>query len=101
MSQKPPPIKVSAEGIEAKPITMNEPDTAINWRELAALPPFQEFVCKTSPCPEGEDASRWALMQAHELINATSAPEVYQGYAEWHEAQGRWPNETPRGCLLG
>jgi hypothetical protein len=98
-SSKPEPIRVAAHGIESKPITMNEPAPALNWRDLAALPPFQEFVCLNAPCPKNEDVSRWALIQAHELINATSAEDVFASYSEWHEAQGRWPAETPMGGL--
>lgn len=96
-TSKPEPIRISAQGIESKPITMNEPDTAINWRDLSHLPPFQEFISMGSPCPEGEQADKWALIQAKERIGASSEPEVYQAYAEWHEASGRWPNETPTG----
>jgi len=98
-TSKPEPIRVSAQGIESRPVTMNEPGQGINWRDLSHLPPFQEFVSKGSPCPDGEEADKWALIQAQERIGASSEPELYEAYAQWHKATGRWPNETPMGEL--
>lgn len=96
--KKPEPIRVSAQGIEAKPITMNEPEQAIDWRELSTLPPFQMFICEKYPCPaDTADLSRWAVTKAHDLITDTSSDDLYQRYAKWHEDKGYWPNETPQG----
>lgn len=101
MSQKPPPIKVSAEGIEPGRVTMHEPDPepGNDWPAIAGLPPFQMFISEAAPCPDGEDAGRWALQEAGKRIAYTSEAELYQAYADWHARKGYWPNETPMGGL--
>lgn len=99
MSQKPPPIKVSAQGIEAKPITMNEPAPApdVDWRKVAGLPPFQMFVHEKRPCPADADSERWAYEFACRFIDELGAEALMQRYVAWHGAKGYWPNETPFG----
>jgi len=101
MSQKPPPIKVSAEGIEAKPITMNEPEPApaVDWRKVAALPSFQMFVAEKRPCPPEEDSQRWAYEFACRWIQELGQETLLERYVDWHEAKGYWPDETPFGEL--
>lgn len=101
MQPKPPTQVAAAKGIEAKPITMNEPSKGVDWRELSALPPFQMFIGEKFPCPAGEILDRWTLNKAEHLILATSQRDLFDRYAEWHTDKGYWPDETPFGELRG
>src|SRR5690606_2451581 len=97
------PIRVSAEGIEAKPITMNEPEPVpvVDWRKMASLPPFQMFVHEKRPCPPEADSERWTYEFAQRYIDELGAVALLEKYIEWHHAKGYWPDETPFGELRG
>jgi hypothetical protein len=97
MSQKPPPIKVSAQGIEAKPVTMNDPVPVIDWRALAALPPFQMFVHERSPCPPDADSERWTIQYVERFVREVDAETLLEKYARWHADKGYWPDEDCMG----
>lgn len=97
MSRKPEPIRISAQGIEAKPVTMNEPVPVIDWRALAALPPFQMFVHERSPCPVDADSERWATQYVERFIRDVDAETLLEKYKQWHADKGYWPNESPLG----
>lgn len=102
MAEKPEPIRISAQGIEAKPITMNEPAPApdVDWRKVASLPSFQMFVHERRPCPPEADSERWAFEFADRFIAEMGEDGLWQLYVAWHQAKGYWPNETPMGELL-
>jgi hypothetical protein len=102
MSQKPPPIKVSAQGIEAKPVTMNEPVPVIDvdWRKVASLPSFQMFLAEKRPCPPEADSERWAFEFISNFIREIGEEALLQRYVAWHGAKGYWPNETPLGEVM-
>jgi len=98
MSQKPPPIKVSAEGIEAKPVTMNDPQPKqVNWRRVAQLPPFQMFAQESASNRSDKDAETFAFEFAVHQANKHGDEAAFEVYAAWHEKKGCWPNETPMG----
>lgn len=94
---KPPPIQVSAQGIESKPITMNEPKPDVNWNALIRLPPFQMFVNEESPCPPDRDDEAWAMDFIQRHAETTGTDALLERYSEWHERKGYWPDETPMG----
>lgn len=95
---KPKTIRVSTQGIEAKPITMNEPAPVIDWHELSALPPFQMYMCeRVGEVPQVTDMARWALNKSQEAMLTMNSSELFSDYASWHKAKGYWPNETPLG----
>lgn len=97
---KPEPIRVAAEGIEAKPVTMNtDPQPNVNWRRVAQLPSFQMFVCEQAPPPSSQDPEQWATAWAAQYVQRKGSGELYNEYAAWHENKGYWPNETPLGEL--
>lgn len=102
MANKPEPIRVTAEGIEAKPITMNEPEPVpeIDWRFVASLPPFQMFVNEKRPCPPEADSERWAYDFACRFIDELGAEALIHRYVAWHGAKGYWNNESPFGGSL-
>lgn len=96
-TKKPETIRVSAEGIESRPITMNEPDMGVNWERLSRLPPFQMYVAETEPAPEGEDSEQWALKVALRHKAEGASDHLYENYCQWHRDKGYWPSETPTG----
>ena len=97
---KPPPIKVSAEGIEAKPVTMNEPQPkSVNWRRVAQLPPFQMFAYESALNRSDQDPEQFAYEFAVTRANNDGDEAFFQAYADWHERKGYWPDETPMGEL--
>jgi len=101
MTTKPPTIRVSASGIEAKPVLMNTaPEPGIDWPALSKLPTFQEFIGSIADRPPDLDAEQFANEYAFKLAAMAGDTELYERYAQWHQAQGRWPNETPNGNLI-
>lgn len=102
---KPEPIRVAAEGIEAKPVTMNEPQPKqINWRRVAQLPPFQMFATENAANRNAanrsdKDAETFAFEFAVHQANKHGDEAAFEVYAAWHEQKGYWPNETPMGEL--
>lgn len=98
-AKKPEPIRVSAEGIKAKPVTMNEPSegNAVNWRALASLPPFQMFVDERAPCPGDSDSVRWTYQFVERYIKEVGEEALIEKYTAWHKRKGYWPDESPLG----
>ena len=94
---KPPPIRVSAEGIAPKPITMNEPPpSAADLARLVSLPPFQMFAAERMRNTAGKDGED----HAKDYIRAKGfGQDVVDDYLQWHAGKGYWPNETPLGSL--
>lgn len=92
MSRKPEPIRVSAQGIEAKPITMNEPETTVDWRRLINLPPFQMFAIERAGQPVA-DVMAWLPG----WVAGQSEKALLDEYCRWHTAKGLWPDESPFG----
>lgn len=97
MNAKPEPIRVSAKGIEAKPVTMNAPEPAVDWRKLAAHPPFQMFVHERNPNAEGINSERWAFEYIERFVREVDADTLLQNYIEWHAEKGYWPDEDHFG----
>ena len=84
------------QGIAAAPVTMNEPpkSTAVDWRRVAALPPFQMFAAERMRNISGKDSQEHAA----DYVRAQGGgADVFQAYCQWHEAKGYWKNETPMG----
>lgn len=95
-SPKPPTQTAGVVGIEPKPIVLTPaPEQRVNWRALAALPPFQMFICEQRPNPDGRDSKEWALEIAMGLQGAMGDEALMAAYVAWHTAKGYWPNETP------
>lgn len=93
-SAKPPPIVLDVAGIDATPIKYAASPLAVDWRRIAALPPFQMFAAEHEPNASGVDS----LAHAANVIRASgSGAELLTAYEEWHQAKGHWPNETPTG----
>lgn len=94
---KPPTQIASVAGIAPKPITMNEPQDAVQWEKLIRLPPFQMFAAERMVNVAGNDAENHAkaFVSAHGF-----GLSVYDDYCQWHRAKGYWPNESPMGELI-
>jgi hypothetical protein len=95
---KPEPIRVSAEGIAPKPITMHEAPTpgAAEIQRLPFLPPFQMFAAERMRNMSRHDSEQHA---ANFLRSRGTGLDVLEEYVRWHAAKGYWPNETPFGAL--
>ena len=93
-STKPPTPVAGVAGISATPITMNLP--APDWNRIVALPPFQVFAAEKAVAAGGHDSLAHALAYARQ---SGGGHELYNEYAAWHAATGKWPNETPMGDL--
>ncbi len=95
---KPPPIRISAEGIAPKPITMNEPPPKpADFARLVTLPPFQMFAAERMRNTSGTDGEQ----HAKDYLRVKGfGQDVVDDYFHWHAAKGYWPGETPLGCLL-
>ena len=93
---KPPPQIAGVVGIAATPVTMNEPRApAIHWGVLIHLPPFQIFAAERTGTILNDSL---ALAQA--FVEARGPSEqLFNEYAAWHTASGKWPKETPMGTL--
>jgi hypothetical protein len=101
---KPPTQVAGVVGIEAVPITMNEPPArpAVDWGLVAALPPFQMFLAeRAGPDPTGLNSHAWALKSAHDLAAVVGDGALFNEYAAWHGRKGYWPGETPLGVAGG
>lgn len=94
---KPEPIRVGVEGIKPTPIELTP--ARLDWRLVAALPPFQMFVHELAPCPPERDQQQWATEYAVRDAAQRGDQPLFDQYAEWHAAKGYWPNETPMGDL--
>ena len=93
---KPPTQIAGVQGIAAVPVTMNEPpkSTAVDWRRVVALPPFQMFAAERMRNTSGKDSQEHAA----DYVQAQGGgADVFQAYCQWHEAKGYWKNETPMG----
>ena len=98
-SPKPPTQTAGVVGIEPKPIELTPaPTQRVNWRAIAALPPFQMFLAeRDGPNQTGKNAQEWATGVATHLAATTSDTALFDDYCAWHTAKGYWPNETPLG----
>ena len=77
---------------------MNEPrSTAVDWRIIAALPPFQMFAAERMRNVSGRDSEEHAL--AYVRAQGGEA-DVFQAYCQWHQTKGYWPGESPLGGAL-
>lgn len=101
MTKKPPPMVLGVGGIPDVPITMTpqEPER-IDWRSIAALPPFQRYVQELAPSPDDRDPEKWAYDYAVRYSAQQGADTFLSRYCEWHQGKGLWPLETPFGELL-
>ena len=95
---KPDPIRVSAEGIAPKPITMHEEpaQAAAEIQRLPFLPPFQMFAAEQMRNTSRHDAEQHAKNFLH---SRGLGQDVLDEYMLWHAGKGYWPNETPFGAL--
>ena len=99
-SPKPPTQIAGVVGNEPKPIELTPaPTQRINWRAIAALPPFQMFLAeRDGPNQTGKNSQEWATEVAMRLGAAVGDKALFDAYAAWHEAKGYWPGETPMGA---
>lgn len=100
-AEKPPAQRVAIGGIDATRVGFSQSATGINWRTVAALPAFQEFVRSQgfAAMPNLQDdewAARFILSRAEA---GQDEAEFFNDYARWFEASGRWPDELPTGGL--
>lgn len=96
---KPPTQYAGVVGIEPKPIELTPaPEQRVNWRALAALPPFQMFLAeRDGPNQTGKNSQEWATEVAMRLAASVGDEALFGAYSAWHEAKGYWPGETPMG----
>ena len=92
IAAKPPTQYASVQGIDAKPITMNQQQAAIDWQRLASLPPFQMFAAERMRNATGADGVEHALRFVRDQ---GAGSDLFDAYAQWHSEKGYWPNETP------
>ena len=101
-TNKPPPIRVSAEGIAPNPIAMHEDSAqaqaAAEIQRLPFLPPFQMFAAERMRNTSRHDSEQHA---ANFLRSRGAGLDVLEEYVRWHAAKGYWPNETPLGVAVG
>lgn len=93
---RPPAQTAGVQGIAAAPLTMNEPpmSTAVDWRRVVALPPFQMFAAERMRNTSGKDSQEHAF----DYVRAQGGgDDVFQAYCQWHADKGYWKNETPIG----
>lgn len=94
---KPPTQVAGVAGIAAAPVTMHQDapqDTAVDWRAIVALPPFQMFSAERMRNTSGKDSEE----HARDYVRSQGGgADVFQSYCQWHREKGYWPNETPLG----
>lgn len=99
--RKPPPIRVGVAGIKPQPITLTPAvPREVDWRQLAKLPPFQQFVAERVAVGPGYDAERWASEYGVRTAAQRGSEALLAEYCAWHKAKGCWPRETPFGELI-
>ena len=97
-TEKPPTQYAGVVGIEPKPIVLTPaPEQCVNWRALAALPPFQMFVTERMPDPTGRNSQDWALRAAQGWAAQQGDQPLLDEYCRWHARKGYWPGEAPLG----
>ncbi len=92
---KPEPIRVGVEGIAPKPIELTPERPRIDWAHLFGLPPFQMYAverARKSPADVMAWLPAWARAQSEQAL--------FDGYCQWHERKGYWPNESPMGDVV-
>lgn len=95
---KPPTQGVALEGIAPKPV--NTPDKPVNWRRLAALPPFQMYVDEKlvgTDAGSEPDSERKAAAYIQTMQAMGRTEWLLDDYAAWHSDKGLWPKNTPMG----
>ena len=98
-TEKPPTQYAGVVGIEPKPIELTPARPVIDWRAVAALPPFQMFAAERMRNTSGKDSMDHALDYVRGM---GAAPDLLQAYEAWHADKGCWPGETALGeqkCL--
>ena len=98
-AEKPPTQYAGVVGIEPKPIELTPARPVIDWRAVAALPPFQMFAAERMRNTSGKDSMDHALDYVRGM---GAAPDLLQAYEAWHADKGCWPGETALGeqkCL--
>lgn len=99
---KPKPQELGVSGIEATPITMNEPqelDVEAVLHGLSAHPPFQMFIHERHKNDGTDDSQQFAYDKAKETVFMQGIDTLLEAYEQWHTEKGYWPNETPAGEL--
>ena len=91
---KPPTQYAGVVGIEPKPIVLTPDRPVIDWRAIAALPPFQMFAAERMRNTSGKDSEEHARDVVQRL---GMGAELFQEYASWHVAKGYWPGEDAYG----
>lgn len=104
---RPPAQTAGVQGIAAAPLTMNEPpkSTAVDWRRVVALPPFQMFAFERAYLSQGEiemltgfqGPNAMRVMQNLVFRSGNDINALYDDYCQWHADKGYWKNETPIG----
>ena len=95
---KPEPQQLNVSGIEATPITMNEPQPesyAALLYKLSNHPPFQMFIHERHKQQGIEDSQSFAFEMATKDAQTQGAEKLVEDYKHWHSQKGYWPNENP------
>lgn len=104
-TDKPPPIVIGVQGIDASVVNTKDPadrPESPPWFQIVALPAFQMFVEETMPeySPWGSEQFLIGLFNQIYANHGTDGVErLIQDYCQWHKAKGYWPNEDPWGRL--
>ena len=97
MSEKPKAQTLGVNGIEAKPITMNEQGDELNLHLLAAFPPFQMWLCENQENNTSLPIDSWAEAILMNEIHSGTLEALISDYIQWHENKGYWKGEDPLG----
>ncbi len=96
---KPPTQVAGVQGIAPEPVTMHEPpkSTAVDWRRVVALPPFQMFAAERMRNTSGKDSAEHAM----DFVRVQGGGvDIFSAYCGWHTDKGYWKNETPTGEII-
>jgi hypothetical protein len=100
-SSKPQPLYVGVTGISiGSAVDISTRDwelPKIDWHGLMKLPPFQQFAAEQCERAEG-NSMRWIELFVLKALDEKGEQALFSDYCRWHEAKGRWPNETPLGA---
>lgn len=98
-AEKPPPIMVGVQGIEAQQMGLIGGKQPINWGLLIELPPFQLYASEVSGQSIG-NVNDWIRYYVSTQLQMGNEIKLFDAYCTWHAEKGRWPNETPMGELI-
>ncbi|RMX08491.1 hypothetical protein D8I35_05280 [Corticibacter populi] len=99
LATKPPAQRVTISGINGIGFGMGASKSGIDWERVVTLPSFQLFAEEMTPNADGKNSLEHAIAYVEQASKSKKEADFFQQYAEWFDAKGYWPAETPLGSL--